>query len=223
MRTSRAFVLHLEPCLTSWARGLAHARRKRECALTTAITCVTLLATSPANGAANPSPRQSISGTYRYDPAIRRVHLDEQSAKTVSPNRTSQSPAPPGPKQSDNTLVLPTMTVRGAQEKLARTLPRLSADEPVMNIPVEPWESKEGRRVRLVKKHFTPLEQALGRMLGQNQQKRAGEKEAAVSAALQLNDVADLMELSALAGLDDAAEQKKLRAEYLKAYYARPR
>lgn len=212
-------MLQLEPCITLWAR----ARRKRGGALATAITCVALLATSPANASANPSPRQSISGIYRYDPAIRRVHLEEQSAKTVSSNRTSQHPRQPLPKQSDDTLVLPTMTVRGAQEKLARTLPRLSVDEPVMNIPVEPWESKEGRRVRLVKKHFTPLEQALGRMLGQNQQKRAGEKEAAVSASLQLNDLADLMELSAIAGLDDAETQKKLRAEYLKAYYARPR
>jgi hypothetical protein len=75
----------------------------------------------------------------------------------------------------------------------------------------------------LVKKHFTPLEQALGRMLGQKQQDRAGEKEAAESASLQLNDVADLIELSALAGLDDPEEQKLLRAEYLKAYLNRPR
>lgn len=189
--------------------------------------------------AAEPPPDTEVrralrAGWQKYDPAIREARLAARAATAPSDPAASPATSPPmassvpaAPVTRNDIVVLPKMTVEGAREKPRPRLPLLHVPTPVKNLPGEPFESPEGRRARLVQKHFTRLEQALGRLklplVSQSLAGRAAQLEAAESAALQLNDIAVLLEISALLGVDSPEEQAALRAEFLKASHARSR
>jgi hypothetical protein len=204
------------------------------------LPCASLLALlAPPLPAADPPPdtevrRALLAGWQQYDPSIREAHLAARAATppadpipAPAAGPATASPAPAAPVASNDIVVLPKMMVEGVREKPRPRLPRLQPPAPVKVLPAEPFESPEGRRARLVQKHFTRLEQALGRLqiplIGQSLTGRAAQREAAESAALQLNEIADVLEIFALLGLDSPEEQRALRAEFLKVYHARPR
>lgn len=184
---------------------------------------------------ADPSPRKALLADWgKYDPSIRQAYLQKQAAAQSRPNPTpapdkldsSAGPVTPAPAKG-SVFILPKMTVEGSRDKPLAPLPRLHLAEPAKNLEAEPFESREARRARLVQKHFTAFEQALGRiklpLLSQPLEDRAGHLEAAENAVRQLNSLADLLELYAQLGLDSPEEQRTLRAEFLKLYYGRPR
>lgn len=199
------------------------------------LPCASLLALLPPRLVADTSPENSarqaiLAGWGQYDPSIREAHLAASAATPpaapITPPAPNTVPAasPTAPLARDGIVILPTMTVEGVRPK---PRPRLHIREPVKNLPGNPFETPESRRARLVQKHFTPLEQALGRiklpLIGQSLESRAAQLEAIEAAALQLNDIADLLELSLLLGLESPEEQKALRKEFLKASQDRPR
>jgi hypothetical protein len=197
-----------------------------------------------------PPSRNPITEGYRYTPAPASAAAppaeDDRPAAATNPgqqprkrllNPTLRLPAVPidatvpaalPPPTSESTapatapgiLIFPKITVNGEKEK-ARTLPRLHVDAPVKDLPAPFWENPAGRRTRLVQKHFTALEQKLDSQ--KSLEARATRKEAIESAARELNRIAAAVELSALLGQEDAEAQEKLRAEFLRAFYSRPR
>jgi hypothetical protein len=170
-------------------------------------------------GIAPPAHAASRTRKRLQDPAARlpEVLIAPAAAALVpaSPPATPQTPAPPA-----ETFVLPKLTVTGQKEK-PPALPRLHVDAPVKNLPTPEWESPEGLRARLVQKHFTAREQKLHSR--KYLEARAAHMEAIESAGLQLNRIASAIELSALFGLEDPEAQKALQAEFLRAFYDRPR
>lgn len=175
-----------------------------------------------------------LSGVEKYDPAIRKAHLESQSsresASASSPRRRSTA-VPSEPTKASSTdepvLILPVIVVEGKTDKQPVALPRLKVPAPARNLPTQPFETLEVRRARLVKKHFTNFEQALNRrtipLVGQSLEARAAKMESRESAALQLNEIADNLELAVALGVESEEEQKELRAELLRLYYGRPR
>ena len=69
-------------------------------------------------------------------------------------------------------------------------------------------------------KHFTASEK---KFAGNSLAGRAIQREAAEVAVRELNRIATAIELSAALGQEDAEALKKLRAEFFRAYYERPR
>lgn len=178
------------------------------------------------------SRKAILAGLETYNPDIRRDYLSAQEAKkeATAANKTKQAAArqpvqkQPEPISDEAKLVLPDMVVTGEPHI---NLPRLHAPKPAKQIEAEPFESGEARRARLVKKHFTELEQVLGlgmlRLFNRSLQRRAASREAIESGVRQLNDIAYLIELSDMAGIDDPEEREKLISEYLKASQLRAR
>lgn len=169
-------------------------------------------------GIVPPAPAASRTRKRLQDPAARlpEVVIDPAapvSVATAAP-ATPATPAPP-----PETFVLPKLTVTGKKEK-PPTLPRVHVDAPVKNLPAPKFESPSARAARLVQKHFTASERKFG---GKSLFGRAFQREAAEVAAFDLNRIAAAIELSAELGLEDVESLKKLRAEFFKAYYERPR
>lgn len=202
--------------------------------LCAALAVPALTVRSAVSSRTSAAVRDAIrAGWDKYDPSVREAHLAARAAappsETPGGSGTVSTDTPPAatPAPAERILILPKVTVLGVKDKPPPPLPRLSIAEPVQHIEVNPFETDTARSARLVKKHFTQLEQALNRFtlpfIGVSLAGEAAKKERAESAARQLNSLADLIELSARLGLDDAEAQKKLRAEYLKAYHARPR
>lgn len=210
------------PCQFRHAAGVL--ARGVELGIALGVGCLNL-------GATQGESREAIrAGWGAYDPNIRRAHLEAQAArkesvavrKTTKPE-TGQSP-PQTPATDGTKLILPDMVVTAEP---AVSLPRSHVPKPARQLEAEPFESPEARRARLVRKHFTELEQvlSLGRLPLFNHAllRRAVSKEAGESSARQLNHIAYLIELSDLAGLDSPEERGKLISEYLKALQMRPR
>ena len=137
--------------------------------------------------------------------------------------------APVAAPDNKGVLVLPKMTVNGQKEK-PLSLPRIFVQPPARKVdePADPnWETPEGRAARLVQKHITSFDKTLNGhslpLIGTTIEAKAKAAEAREASAKQLNSIADLLELSAALGLDDPAEQKRLRAEYQNALLDRPR
>jgi hypothetical protein len=165
-------------------------------------------ATSPGR-----QPRKRVQ-----DPAQRLPEVAIDASLSATP------PAPAAPAArvpAPGTLELPKITVTGEKEKPPRPLPQLHVGAPVKDMPTPEWESPEGRRARLVQKHFTALEQKLNSQ--QWLEARAAHEEAIDSVAAELNRIATAIDLSALLGVDDPDAQKALRAEFLRAFNDRPR
>lgn len=124
-------------------------------------------------------------------------------------------------------LILPAIIVEGKTDKQPVALPRLKVPAPARNLPTQPFETPEARRARLVRKHFTNFEQALNRktipFLGLSLEARAAKRESIESAALQVNEIADNLDLAVALGLESEEEQKELREELMRLFYDRPR
>jgi len=161
--------------------------------------------------AARPAPRpiKRLGNPYLRLPAV-----------TPSPAASAAEPAAAEGGTKQSILVLPKITVTDRKDQ-SSALPRLYTKAPVKDLPAQKWETPEARLARLVQKHFTFLERRLGSPLALARE--AEQREAAEAAVLQLNSVADLLKLGALAGLDDPEEQKKLRALYFQTLAERPR
>ena len=157
-----------------------------------------------------PRPQKRLSDPYARLPEVKIVPGAAPAAPVAAP-------------ENKNLFVLPKMTVNGNKGKVP-TLPRIFVQPPVRNVP-EPYmpeyETPEARAARLAQKHIPPLQQKLnGKHASES---KALAAEAREQSAKQLNSIADLIELSAALGLDDPAEQKRLRAEYQNALLDRPR
>jgi len=165
-----------------------------------------------------PAPTSSRTRKRLQDPAARlpEVVIDPDAATSVP---ASAPATPPTPATPSETFVLPKLTVTGKKEK-PPALPRLNVVAPVKDLPEPKFESPTARMARLVDKHFTASEK---KFAGKSLAGRAIQREAAEVAVRDLNRVATIIELSAALGLEDAESLKKLRAEFFKAYYERPR
>ena len=161
----------------------------------------------------NPHPLKRLSDPYARLPEVKIV----PGAPVTAPTVTSAN---------KGTLVLPKMTVNGQKEK-APPLPRIFVQPPARNLPAQPFESPAARNARLVQKHINPFDQLLNGhplpLIGGSLLAKAEAAEAREVSATQLNNIADLLELSLLAGTETPEEQKKLRAEYLNLMADRPR
>ena len=171
-------------------------------------------------GIAPSAPAASRTRKRLQDPAARlpEVTIDPAVPASASTPSAATSPAPVPPASAE-TFVLPKLTVTGQKEK-PPALPRVHVNAPVKNLPAPKFESPSARAARLVQKHFTASERKFG---GKSLFARAVQREAAAVAAGELNRVATAIELSAALGQEDAEALEKLRAEFLKAYYERPR
>ncbi len=159
---------------------------------------------------ATPRPIKRVS-----DPALRLPEVK------IVPGAAPAAPA--ATPENKEVLVLPKMTVNSARDKTI-SLPRLFVAPPLKKVeePLDPnYETPAGRSARLVKKHVSPLFESLNG--NKASAAKAAEAEAREQSAKQLNSIADLLELSAALGLDEPAEQKKLKAEYDNLMADRPR
>lgn len=205
---------------------------RRQLLSRSAVSAVVWLSPLAADAAAVRSDaRQAIqSGLPRYDPsAYEKARAEKETraaprnapapipeGKPVAPVFTAATPA------GDNILVLPKVTVRSNERPIKR-LPRIDPPAaPLKDLSAEPFESAAGRDARLVKKHFTTLEQKLIRFLGDSTVAEARAAEARRQKAAQMNDLASSLELQEAAGRDPE-EIKKLRAEYTKLHYSGPK
>jgi len=156
-----------------------------------------------------------------------RKRLSDPAARLpeVAINASPATPAPASPPASTppaaagETFVLPKLTVTGNKGK-PPSLPRVQVDAPVKNLPEPEFESPSARADRLIQKHLTASER---KFAGKSAAGQAMHREAVESAARELNRVAAMIELCAALGLEDEKSLKKLRAEFFKAYYERPR
>lgn len=168
----------------------------------------------PASDRPAPRPLKRLSDPYARLPEKKLPPTPNVSATPT----TGDNPAPSG--EGRDKVVLPKMTITGKKDP-SRPLPTLHVPAPLRDLPADPFETPDARRARLIKKHLAPLE---ARLLGPAAAaSRAEEREAIASATTELNDIAALLEISAAAGLDSPEEQKRLHAEYYRAYYGRPR
>ncbi len=187
------------------------------------------------NGLPAYDPKAHTEGTAKETPApvaprpLKRLSDPSARLPEVKIVPGAVPAAPVATPENKGVLVLPQMTVTGAREKVRR-LPLIFVQPPARNVP-EPdlpdWETPAARTARLVKKHLSSFDQALNGhalpLIGESVEARALKAEAIEASARQLNNVADLLELSLLTGTETPEEQKKLRAEYWKAFYERPR
>lgn len=162
-----------------------------------------------------PRPLKRLSDPYARLPEVKIV--------------PGAAPAPVAAPVNKDTIVLPKMTITGQQEKLP-ALPRIFVQPPARNVkePADPnMETPAARNARLVAKHISGFHHALNShpipLIGETLEAKARKAEAIEVSARQLNTVADLLELSLLTGTETPEEQKKLRAEYWKVFYERPR
>lgn len=208
-----------------------------------ALAFLSLAAAAAAGTAANEAVRSSLPA---YDPKAHTEEPAKEAPAAVAPRPLKRVSDPyarlpevkivPGAvpvtpivtPETKGLLVLPKMTVNGAKEKV-RSLPRIFVQPPVRDMPAPPvgWETPEGRAARLTQKHITPFDQVLNGhplpLIGGSLAAKAEQAEAREASARELNNIADLLELSLLTGTETPAEQKKLRAEYWKVFYDRPR
>lgn len=180
---------------------------------------------TPAKPASAPTPPERATHVVKRvsDPGAR-IPME-----VPRPAGSAAAEASTKPVTVRGVLELPKMTVNGRKEKLP-VLPRIFVQPPARNIPepsIPDFETPAGRAARLVQKHITSFDQALNRhplpLIGTSLAAKAEQAEAREAAAKQLNTVADLLELSLLTGTETPEEQKKLRAEYWKVFYERPR
>lgn len=169
--------------------------------------------------------RQSLP---RYDPAQRETALREaaQAAPAHPVLVRSQPPVeepPAPPPATDPTIVqLAPFEVRESRPKLPAPLPRLRVPEahrPGQDTQ-EPFLSRSELKRRLRKKHLTALESVLNP--GGWGDAAAAAAEARLRYAAEVNELADKIDLAALAGASPA-DVKELRELYLQLHFARPK
>ncbi len=172
--------------------------------------------------------KQAIHASFpRYDSSAHAKAQTEQAARSVRknvpaplPETKPGTPATPAPASTkEKILELPKITIRPDIDPPKR-LPRIDPPaRPINNVPAELFESAAGRDARLVKNHLTKLQQ---KSLGKWAVPEARQAEFRQQKAAQMDELAAMIEMQAVLGLDPK-EIKKLRAEYLKLYYSGPK
>lgn len=168
----------------------------------------------------------------KYDPSIRERALAEEAANTPD----ARSPVGSGPKDNvpvetkrekldDDSVELPEVVVEAKREK-SRPLPRMHRPTPQANVRIEPFASPAERDRLLVKRHLSPLDQAMNRFtlpfVGASLASRARQAEARFRYAEQLDQLAAMIAHMERQGAPKE-EIEKLRALYMDLYIARPR
>lgn len=190
-------------------------------------------------GAASERAAEALRGKLpRYDPAIRAAEEKRQADEAA---KKTAAPAPQGtineatpvlstlPETAPGVVVLDPVEVR-AQRQLPRVkLPRIGASDPVdSSVDVEdPYLLPDERRARRQKKHLSALDRALNKFsfgfgLSGSSDARAAAAENRGQFARGTAEVADAIQLAAVAG-EDEAEIKKLRELYLQMLTHRPK
>lgn len=173
----------------------------------------------------------------RYDPAIRadeeRRLAQEAGKKAAEPEPAtppaveSKSPAPP--ETAPGVVVLDPVEVRALRQVPRVKLPRIDVSAPIdSSVDTEdPYLLPGERRARLQKKHLSALDRALNKFsfgfgLFSSGDARAAAAENREQFARGAAEIADAIQLAALAG-EDEAEIEKLRQLYLQLLMARPK
>lgn len=168
----------------------------------------------------------------RYDPAQHAANAEQagvSAATERSPilNPDAKPPADAPTRASNlvtdpNVVQLAPFTVRSNRPRSTVKLPRLTVPPSAAEASgsSDPFLSPKERARRLRKKHLNVLTMLLNPGFWGGG--IAGESEERTRYAGQLNDVADKIELAAVAGASEQ-ELKQLRELYLKLYLARPK
>lgn len=153
---------------------------------------------------------------------------DSDSASPVKSRVSSpDSPSARVEKQQD-VVELPKVVIHPIpMEKSPPThpLPRIPVQAPVKDIKVDEFMSPAERDEQLVKKHLSAFDRSfLNRynIFGVSKEQRAREAERLEQSAVQLNHIADIIEVSQQLGIE-TDEDRKLREEYVKLLRTRPR
>lgn len=208
------------PCHRHWRRWLTPR----------ALATLTL-ASNPVldvDAAESTKVHSAVTSTLpKYDPQIRETYLAGQPitpAPAPTPNKPVSSPSPAAP-----IVTLPRIVVRPGENKQPAprpSLPRAVVRPPVKDVPKEEFLTPEAEAARLVEKHLSRFDRFfLNRFTlfgGESKESRARNAEAIEHAAVQLNEVVDLLEVAAFEPRDPA-EEKKLRDLYLDTYVKRPK
>lgn len=165
----------------------------------------------------------------KYDPSIREraIAVEAAAAEAASPVGSGPKdnvPEVPKRKTVDGAVQLPEVVVE-AQREPGRPLPRMHRDAPKAHVTIEPFASPAEQDRLLVKRHMSPLDQAMNRftlpLFGTSLASRARHAEARLRYAQQLDQLAAMI---AHLERQDApkAEIEKMRALYMDLYLARP-
>lgn len=208
--------------------------------LTAAATC---LPGAALTGRASEKVAQAIRDALpRYDPAQRaaaeRARETQRNAGDRSPVLNAPAPplpatpvvvAPPHPEADPQVVQLQPFTVHGRREQPVVRLPRIAAPEALRpgEDVADPYLTPAGRRARLQKKHLSALDRSLNKFslgvaLPGSADARAGEAEQRERFAHGASEVADAIQLGAVAGEDEKA-LKELRELYLQLMTTRPK
>ena len=169
--------------------------------------------------------RQSLP---RYDPAQREKALREAAHAApahpvlVRSQPPGEEPSAPLPAIDPTVVQLAPFEVRESRPKLPAPLPRLRVPEahrPGQDTG-EPFLSRSELKRRLRKKHLSTLESIVNP--GGWGDAAAAAAEARLQSAVELNGLADQIDLAALAGAS-AEDVKELRELHLQLYFARPK
>jgi hypothetical protein len=200
-----------------------------------------LFGSEPDLFSAGNAVRDAIAaGLPKYDPAARASPPPAKPAENATP-KTDASPAygvkagsTEAPKAAENAgpiLALPRMEVHAkegeAKPEPALQLPRIVVRPPAgKDLPAEKFETPAARDERLVKKHLNVFDRVfLNRftlpLFGIAKEKRARDAEAVEQTAKQLDQVADILELTQQEQ-GNSAEAKKLQELYREVFMARP-
>jgi hypothetical protein len=165
----------------------------------------------------------------KYDPALREQALAEQAAREAdSDPEIATTPRPRARSttttHADGSIELPEVVVEARRQKRA-PLPRMHRPTPPGSATSEPFASPGEQDKQLVKRHFTPLEQAMNRfhvpLFGAPLATYARKAEAKQKYANQLDQLAAMIAYLESQGAPKE-EIDKLRALYFDLYLVRP-
>ncbi|MBX3738008.1 MAG: hypothetical protein KF715_15030 [Candidatus Didemnitutus sp.] len=206
--------------------------------LTTAAIC--LPGAARAGGASEKAAQAIRDSLPRYDPAQRANAERAREARRNTGDRSPvlNAPAPPlpaepavpAPPAADPQVVqLQPFTVHGRRDLPVVHLPRVAAPEALRpgENTADPYLTPGERRARLQKKHLSGLDRALNKFsLGTALPGSAGARAAGAEQrerfARGAGEVADALQLGAVAGEDEKA-LKELRELYLQLMTTRPK
>ncbi|MEO6005864.1 MAG: hypothetical protein ABIZ04_25815 [Opitutus sp.] len=206
-----------------------HRHRRRW--LTTGALATFTLAGDPGMDALaveSTAVHNAVTSTLpRYDPQVRENYLANRPLEPVpvsKPQESAGSASPTAPL-----VTLPRIVVRPGEKQSPAprpSLPRTMVHPPVKEVPKDEFLTPEAEAARLVEKHLSRFDRFfLNRFTlfgGQSKESRARDAEAIEHAAVQLNAIADLMDVAS-SEPRDPAEEKKLRDLYLDTYVKRPK
>lgn len=166
--------------------------------------------------APSPTPQKNASSTPSDTP----FPSETQTAAGGPPSSQNE--------KSEGAIPLPKMVINSLpiyKGPLANPLPRIPVKAPVKDVQVDDFTSPAERDRRLVEKHLSAFDRTfLNRynIFGVSKESRAREAERLEQSAIQLNHIADIIEVDQQFGIE-TEEDRKLRKEYIKLLRTRPR